>query len=237
LRNFARGKLGPALARLGWTAKPNEPTTDSLLRDVLIDALSSLDDRPTIDEAKRRFHAWTDNGADLPGSIRGSVLRATARGADAGEFDKLLTRAQSESDRAQQQNLLTALAGVRDPSLAQRVLDQSLADWVAPTTRSQVVVQVAQAGEHAALAWRFAQAHYADLVEPLDPTARWEFAASIVAGSSDAARADELRDFTETRIPADARQPVQRVVEEIKFRADKKTRLATAVEQWIAAHP
>ncbi len=168
LRNFARGKLGPALARLGWSAKPNEPTTDSLLRDVLIDALSSLDDRPAIDEAKRRFHAWADNGAELPGSIRGVVLRAAGRGADAGEFDLLLAKAQGEADRAQQQNLLTALAGVRNPQLAQRVLDVSLQDWVPPTSRSSLVVQVAQAGEHAGLAWNFAQAHYEKLVEPLD---------------------------------------------------------------------
>jgi aminopeptidase N len=236
LRNFARSKFGPALARLGWSAKPNEPTTDSLLRDVLIDALSTLDDQPTIGEAKRRFHDWAERGGDLPGSIRGVVLRATGRGADAREFEQLLAKAQTEQDHAQRQNLLTALAGVRDPQLAQRVLDTALADWVAPTARSTVVVQVAQAGEHAALAWRFAQAHYDQLVEPLDATAKWDFAASLVAGSSDAARAQELREFTETRIPADARQPVQRVVEEINFRADKKNRLAAAVEQWIAAH-
>ncbi|GIL40369.1 M1 family metallopeptidase [Roseiterribacter gracilis] len=236
LRNFARSKLGPAMARLGWSAKANEPTTDSLLRDVLIDALSSFDDEPTLQEAKRRFHDWTAGG-DLPGSIRGVVLRATARGADTSEFELLLGKAQSEEDHAQRQNLLTALAGVRNPQLAQRVLDTSLADWVPPTSRASVVVQVAQAGEHAALAWRFAQAHYDKLIEPLDATAKWDFAASIVAGSSDATRAQELREFTETRIPADARQPVQRVVEEINFRADKKNRLAAAVEQWVAAHP
>ncbi|MDB5366747.1 MAG: aminopeptidase [Rhodospirillales bacterium] len=237
LRSFARGRLGPALERIGWRAKANEPTTDSLLREVLIDALSSLDDAPTIEEAKRRFHAWNEQGANLPGSIRGAVLRATGRGADAGEFDALLAKAQAEQDHGRQLVYLTALAGTRNPQLAQRVLDLALADWVPPTTRSVVVVQVAQAGEHAALAWRFAQAYYDKLVEPLDATARWEFAASIVAGSSDARRAEDLRDFTETRIPADARQPVQRVTEEINFRADKKNRLAANVERWVAVHP
>jgi aminopeptidase N len=237
LRDFAQARLAPALLRLGWVPKRDEKMTDALLRETLIDALSSFDHRPTIEEAKRLFHRWAEEGDALPAAIRGAVLRATGRGADAREFDLLLAKARAAEDHDERQVLLSALAGVRDAGLAQRALDLSLADWVSPTTRPVIVTQVAQAGEHAALAWHFAQENYEFLTEPLDASGRWDFAASIVAGSSDVARADELRDFTEGRIPADARQPVRRAVEEIRFRADKKARLASRVARWIASHP
>ncbi|HZZ68250.1 MAG TPA: M1 family metallopeptidase, partial [Phenylobacterium sp.] len=125
-RAFARARLEPVLARLGWDAKPGEPDNDALLRTTLLTTLGRLDDPAVVAEAKRRFAAWLAAPDSLTGATRQTVLRIVADHADAAIWDQLHTLAQSATDPTDKTRFYRYLGVSHDPALADRALALAL---------------------------------------------------------------------------------------------------------------
>ena len=70
-RAFARGRLNPVLARLGWDVHPGESDNETLLRATILTKLGDFDDAAVIAEARRRWGVarWLGDDFAMPRSF------------------------------------------------------------------------------------------------------------------------------------------------------------------------
>ena len=120
---FARDRLSPLLAQIGWEVRPGEPANAAILRERLIGVLSTLNDPAVIAEARRRYAAADTDPSALAAGLRNIVIRVVGAHADAATFDDLLQRAQTAASPLERTLYQTALTRAQDPALGQRAID------------------------------------------------------------------------------------------------------------------
>ncbi len=233
---WERAWLRAPLARLGWAAKPGEPTTDGNFRVSVITRLGRLGDEAVIAEARRRFEEFLREPLSLAGSLRDPVFAIVGRHADAATWEKLHAMARAAEKTEDQNRYYAALQGVKDEALARRTLalalteDRPFAQWFG------IVSSVAS--EHPVLAWEFARAHAAELIAKVPESGafatRNTYFAGIAAPFADATRADELEDFVREKVGPNAAAETAKVAEAIRFKAAFKTRELGRIDAWIA---
>jgi aminopeptidase N len=234
-RAFARGVLTPVLAGIGWDPQPGQGDKVSLTRAALIRALGSFDATDTLTEAQRRLAADGTDPTALPPGIRLAVITAVAQHADAATFDRLHALAAGTTDALARRQLYVALGAVRDPALAQKVLDLSLTPEVGTTIAPQLILAVADANPD--LAWRFITAHVDAVEASLDQMQRYEFFAGVARRSADPARIGELNAYAEAHVPATGRQGIAKAVGEIAYHAKVARDRLPQVDGWLATLP
>ncbi|MBB6253435.1 M1 family metallopeptidase [Nitrospirillum iridis] len=234
-RAYARGVLAPVLAHIGWDPQPGQGDKVGLARTALIRALGTVDAPETLTEAERRLAADTTDPTALPPGIRLPVITVVAQHADTATFARLHALASATTDALARRQLYVALGAVRDPALAQRVLDMTLTPEVETTTAPSIIRAVADSNPD--LAWRFITAHVDAVEGTLDQMQRYEFFADIARKSSDPARAADLAAYAEAHVPASGRQGIAKASGEIAFRAKVVQDRLPQVDAWLAAQP
>lgn len=233
-RAYARARLAPVLARVGWDPRPGEGDNTPALRDALVRALSDFDDPGVQAEAQRRFQAALRQPGSLSGALAQTVQAAAARHADEAVWEQirqLARTAPSSSERARYYGLL---GRAKDPALADKTLALALSGEPPPTTAPAMIAAVAAL--HPDKAFAFALAHRAAVEALLEPTSRASFFANLARGSRDKAMLKKLDAFADT-IPASSRGEVRKAVAEIRNRRDFEDRGAAEIDRWLAANP
>jgi aminopeptidase N len=233
-RAFARARLAPAFARLGWDAKPGEADNAAILRTTLLAALGQFDDPAVIAEAKRRFTAWLTAPDSLSGSARQTVLRIVAAHADAATWDRLHALAQRATDPTDKTRLYRYLGAAADPALADRALTLSLTSEPPATDAPELISSVA--GNFPDKAFDFAVAHRGQVDAMVEPTSRTTFFASIGGTSREAAMNVKLSAFA-TTVPPSTRGEVAKALASIAYRQEVIARRLPEIDRWLAAHP
>ena len=233
-RAFGRRVLAPALAKIGWDAKPGEPAGAAVAREELIVVLGLLNDPQTVAEARRRFALFQKDPSALPAGLRKPVLNVVARHADAATFDAIFTMAKAAVDSQEKSQDLRALARVEDPALAQKYMDRLLTPDV-PSSLAPRLLR-ALAVNHVDMAWQFAVAHKAQIDALLDSSARLEDYTSLLSGTSDVKYADMVHAFALQNYSAGGRRPSDKVEASIRHRAEVKSQRLPEIDRWLAAH-
>jgi aminopeptidase N len=232
-QEYARSILRPTFDELGWEPKKNESPRDSLLRASLIAALGDLNDREIITACKKRFEKFVVDPASLAPDLRASVCFVIGQNADDATWNKLHDLGLKTTSIEEKQNYYDALAGARDPKLAAKALQISLTDEL-PTSRAlHNVGKVARYSGHPDLAWDFAKANMKGLLEKTDALGANTFAPSLFVFFSEKARADELKTYAKSNLPATSAKEVAKAVDEVEFRAEFKQRLMPQLSSWI----
>ena len=232
-RAYARAILRPTFDELGWEPKKHESPRDSLLRASLIVALGDLNDQETIAGCKRRFETFVVDPALLAPDLRASVLLVVGQNADDTTWNKLHQLGLTTTSIEEKQDYYDALAAARDPKLATRALQISLTDEL-PTSRAlHLVGRVARYTGHPDLAWDFAKANMKALLEKTDAVGANSFAPSLFVFFSEKSRADELKAYAKSNLPAESAKEVAKVVDEVEFRSEFKKRIVPQLAAWI----
>src|SRR3954469_21366788 len=137
----ASKRLGPVLARIGWTTKPGEPAPVTVLRSELIGTLGDMGDPAVVAEANRLYASGDPLATS--GGLRSTILAVVARNIDAAGWERLHAPAKAETNPLVKASLYRALGSARDPALAQRALDLALTDEPGATTSSAIIGSVA----------------------------------------------------------------------------------------------
>jgi aminopeptidase N len=230
---YARSILRPAFNELGWEPKKNESARDALLRASLIVALADLNDQEIIAGCKQRFEKFVVDPASLAPDLRASVCFVVGQNADEATWNKLHELGLKTTSIEEKQNYYDALAAARDPKLAGKALQISLSDEL-PTSRAlHLIGKVARSSGRPDLAWDFAKANMKALLEKTDAIGANTFAPSLFFFFSEKARADELKAYAKSNLPATSAKEVAKAVDEIEFRAEFKQRLVPQLNNWI----
>jgi aminopeptidase N len=230
---YARAILRPTFDELGWEPKKNESPRDSLLRASLIVALGDLNDQEIIDVCKQRFEKFVVDPGSVPPDLRASIFFVVGQNADDATWNKLHELGLKTTSIEEKQNYYDALAAARDPKLAEKALQISLTDEL-PTSRAlHLAGKVARYSEHPDLAWDFAKANMKALLEKTDAVGANSFAPSLFVFFSEKSRADELKAYAKSNLPAASAKEVAKAVDEVEFRAEFKKRLVPQLNNWI----
>lgn len=221
--SFARGRLAPKLAAIGWDATATESPSVAILRDALIETLAKLGDEAVLGEAKTRFEAALTNPDSLKGDIRRAVTRAVAMRADAATWDRLAKMAADAPTPLEQRFYLDALTYVEDAALAQKTLELAVSDAVPKQYGPRMIQNTAQ--RQPDLAWDFVTTHQDEINERVDEMSRFRFVPSIARASSDPQRAKELEQFFKEKMPdapvTDMKRAQGRIVTDGEVRTDR----------------
>jgi aminopeptidase N len=228
---YARARLAPDLARLGWTPGPDELSSVRALRANLIASLAEFDDPAVIAEARRLFASGAVEG--LSPDLRYAVQAVVARRADVASWEALRRQAGTASSARDRERLYRLLGMARDPALADRALALALSDEPPATIRPGIIAAVAD--RYPEKAFDFALAHRAEIEALLEPDSRVIYFANLASGSRDAALIPKLQAYGAT-IPASSRGEIDKAVGAIQRRKMFAELRAPQIERWLATH-
>jgi aminopeptidase N len=233
-RVFARRRLNPVLARLGWDVHPGEPDNDAVLRGTVLTKLGDFDDAAVIAEARRRFAAYLVNPDTLGGSTRETVLKIVANNADTATWDQIHSLAKAATSPTDKSRLYALLGASHDPVLADKALALALSDEPPNTVRPVIIKSVADVFPERA--FDFALANRVAIEAMLEPNERYRFFADRASGARDLATAEKLAAYAEAYVPATARGDVTKAIASIRYRAKVIAERLPDIDRWIAAH-
>jgi aminopeptidase N len=200
----------------------------------LIVALGDLNDQEVIDGCKQRFEKFVADPPSLAPDLRASIFLVVGQNADDPTWNKLHELGLKTTSIEEKQNYFDALAAARDPKLAGKALQISLTDEL-PTSRVlHNVGKVARYSGHPDLAWEFAKANMKGLLAKTDALAANTFAPGLFVFFSEKSRADELKTYAKSNLPATGAKEVAKAVDEVEFRAEFKKRLAPQLTAWTS---
>ena len=232
-QQYGRSVLRPTFEELGWEPKRGEPPSAGNLRASLISALGDLNDLDVIASCRKHFEKYLADPASLSPDLRAPVFAVVGRDADENTWSELHELGVKTSSTEEKQNYYNALACATDPKLVKETLAIALTDEL-PTSRAIFLVsRVARDSGHPDIAWEFAKANMKALLAKVDAAGANRYAPSLFTFFSDDSRADELKNYAKKNLPRASAVEVAKVVDEIQFRAEFKTRLATQLNAWI----
>jgi aminopeptidase N len=233
-RAWARARLQPLMARLGWTPRAGEAANLSILRATVIRALGAFDDAAVIAEAQKRFAAYVATPSSLDKSIRDAVLDVVAEHADAKTWEQLHQLALHAKSPLEKNDLFEELGAARDPALAQKALTLVFSNEVDATNGPNIIRAVAQ--QHPQMAFDFAVANLQRLYVVLEPDSRAEYLPDLAAGGHDEALVGKLDAFAAGHIPQSARSSVVRADGQIRLAESLRSTRVPEIDRWIAAN-
>src|SRR6266536_3817071 len=232
-QRYERSLLRPTFETLRWEPKANKAPAAGNLRASLIVALGDLNDPEIIAGCCERFEKYLTDPQSLGPDLRSPVFAIVGRYADEKTWNQLHDLGLKTTSVEEKQNYYNALAGATDPRLVKKTLPISLTDELSTSRAVFLVSMVARESDHADIAWDFAKANMKALLAKTDALGANRYAPSLFTFFSDDSRADELKAYGKTNLPAESATDVAKAVDEIQFRSEFKKRLAPQLSAWI----
>jgi aminopeptidase N len=236
-QQYARAVLRPAFDRVGWAAKPGEPSKIAFLRASLIRGLGLLNDSDIIAGCRSRFDRFVSDPTTVPPDLRPTIFAVVGRYADSGTWEKLHKLGLKTTSTEEKQYYYEALGNAIDPKLIMRTIAIALTDEL-PTSRAAALLPfAARQGERPELVWDYAQAHMKALLAKQDALAVNGFAGGLFTFFSNPKDAETLERYAKANLPPSAARSVAKAIDEIGFRAEFRQRLVPELKAWMeAAH-
>jgi aminopeptidase N len=169
----------------------------------------------------------------LSPDLRRAVLSIVGRYADEQTWNELHQLGLKTTSIEEKQNYYDALASAIDPKLVKKTLAIALTDEL-PTSRAIFLVsQVARESGHPDIAWDFAGANMKALLAKADALGVYTYAPRLFTFFSDDSRAEVLKKYSKSSLPAASAPEVAKAIDEIQFRSELKKRLEPLVTAWI----
>ena len=235
-RIYARKLLWTAFSGLGWLPQHGEETEATLLRSRLIAELGALNDPEVMVEARRRFAALVRDRTAVPLALREPIAKAVAYSADQEIYADLLRLAREQESDQERMIYYRALAGARDAELIEQTVLIARSDAKLPPAQTlPFLEQAARESGDPDRVWRLVFTHRSEILERLSGLQRQQALSRIARASANPEVAFELRWADVTRANRGMRRFADEAAEEIEFKADLRTTLVPAVQQWIQA--
>ncbi len=124
LEALVRDRLGPIMARLGFSPQGGESDLERQLRGDLLGALGTLGNDTTVQARARELYRSDPTLLDPP--VLSAAIAIDAFAGGPAEYDGALSRFKTARTPQEEQRYLYALAGFRQPELLARTLDRTL---------------------------------------------------------------------------------------------------------------
>ncbi len=178
LRRFVVKALGPLANKLGWTRGTKDTDEIHALRLRVVPWVAVAGDAKLAKQGTKLARQWLADRKSVPDDIADAALDVAAATGDAALFDDVLAAARASTDHREQGRLLGALAGFRDPSLAEQALGVVISGEFDLRETSRIVYGILATRETREVAWKFVS----DNIDTLLGAMREDEAGGAIAG-------------------------------------------------------
>jgi puromycin-sensitive aminopeptidase len=168
-RSFVRGQVRPALDRVGWEAREDDPDLTKALRGALFSGLGALGGDPEVLALAREIELEARSGAADP-SLATAALSVIASVGGPEEFDAFLAARKAAPTPQEELRYLVALPEFRDPALLGRALRLAETDAVRPQNAPQFYARALANRDQGPLAWSYVRDRWDEMVGRLAPS-------------------------------------------------------------------
>ena len=228
---YATQQLSTVMARVSWQAQPDESSTTAKLRELLIDALSEMQDPKTVQQVR---HYFNHQSSDLPAALNNVITRTVAMTADSLLWEQLHAKALAETSSMIKDNDYLALATAIDPALAQRALDLALTDEPNPTISAAMIEAVAN--HYPDMAFDFCMNHLEHINKLVDSNSRSRYIPRIATESADPAMKTKLQNYAKNNLAKTAWGDTKTALAAINYQIYIRQKRLPEVNAWLAAH-
>ncbi|MDQ1508518.1 MAG: puromycin-sensitive aminopeptidase, partial [Actinomycetota bacterium] len=148
--------LAPAFARLGWDPAPTDDARTRQLRGVVLDAMGTLVEDPSVIARARE----TDPDSATDPDVASACVAIVASAGDDETFDDYVRRAAAARTPQAQLRYLYALGAFPTADLALRAARYAMSDDVRPQNGPFVIQRALRNREHGPLVWAFVRDHW-----------------------------------------------------------------------------
>ncbi len=197
-RRFARARLAPEFATLGWDERKDDSAQTKQLRTHLLSSLSTLDDvqviagRVAVLPPSRQTRPRCRRSCAAPCSVSSPAMPTRPPGTHCMPWRRRKPRRCCAISHTRCWPTQRPCAGAARPALA-------LTDEPGATTGAGMIGDVAR--EHPELAFDFALAHRTQVDTLIDSTSRARYYPHLAAGSSKLETVDKIKAYAESTWP------------------------------------
>jgi puromycin-sensitive aminopeptidase len=159
-RDRVRDLVRPAMDRLGWEERPDDPDLDRELRGDLIRALGILGDDPETQAQAREAEVEARNGGKVPPAVAAAAVDVVAASGGPEDYEAFRARSKVAPTPQEEDRYLFALTRFRDPALMERTLVSTLSDDVRPQDAPFVLARATINRELGPQGWDFIAANW-----------------------------------------------------------------------------
>ncbi|ESO01139.1 hypothetical protein HELRODRAFT_175168 [Helobdella robusta] len=246
---FLRKLFTPIMGTIGWEPKESEGPLTAMLRSLVISQLGRNDDKDVVEEAKKRFEQYCNDGVKLSSDLRGAHLKrhefynifkvysiALGHGGEK-EFESLLKLYKTADLQEEKVRILRALGSVKSTDLINKVLDFAIGKDVRSQDTVFGILGVTGSAEGRDLAWKFVKKNWNELHERYQ--GGFLLARLIKGTTEDFASEDCLKDieeFFKVHPAPSAERNIKQSLENIKLNISQLERDAPVVREFLASY-
>lgn len=241
LRVFSLGIFGAQAARLGWSVKPAELHSDSMLRPSMIRRAGLLGDQGIVAECKSRFDAFAAGDHDsINPDLRGAVYSTVMKYGGIPEFDTLV-KLYSEFDAQDQKvTILRSMGSAKLPEVHAAIVSWAMSGAVRDQDITSVVGPLAANPGARTFMWSWFKAHYNELHKRFY-TGSFLFGRIVSAVcqpfATEEAASEMSLYFSQSELPTDAvKRAIEQSIESVHANAKWLNQCRGPVSDWLASH-
>ncbi len=233
-RAFARELYTPIAKHIGWTKKPNEKHTDSLLRGAMLYQFANYGDEQTIERAQQYFWQFVQGKRNISPDFRGFIYQTMGDYGGKKEFDTLLELHATEQLTEEKLRLSRALGLFRNSNLISKTLTFAFSKHVRAQDAYGILASVWVNPKGRDKAWEFMKANWAMLLERYGQGGHMlsRFVELTELHNSEEAAHDMERFFKTHQTPG-ADRAVQQALEKVRSNATWLKRERDNIGDWL----
>lgn len=161
LEAFVRGRIGPAVADLGWVPRSGESELTKQLRGELIGAQGKLGNDPAIQQrAAELYRAYRNDATAVDPNVVPSLVAILAHTGDATRYDEFNERFRTAATPQEERRYLFSLAAFQPKALLERTLARTISGEIRTQDAPFLVSAILGNVYGRELAWAFVKTNW-----------------------------------------------------------------------------
>ncbi|XP_076380001.1 puromycin-sensitive aminopeptidase isoform X3 [Megalopta genalis] len=165
---FGRSLMHDIRNKLGWDPKPNESHCDTLLRSLVLDRMAVLNDRDTIEEAKKRFELHVSRKTLLSADLRSPVYKAVLSNGNNETYQTMLKLYRETDLHEEKDRILKALGAIKDEAILAEILEFAMSVEVRAQDAVYAIMSASMTYKGRLMAWEFIKKHWETIHDRYD---------------------------------------------------------------------
>jgi puromycin-sensitive aminopeptidase len=161
LESFVRGRIGPAIADLGWVPRSGENELTGQLRGELIGTQGKLGNDPVIQQrAAELYLAYCNDATAVDPNVVPSLVAILAHTGDEPRYDEFNERFRTAATPQEERRYLFSLASFQPKALLERTLTRSISGEIRTQDAPFLVSAILGNVYGRELAWAFVKTNW-----------------------------------------------------------------------------
>jgi puromycin-sensitive aminopeptidase len=235
LEAFVRGRIGPAVADLGWEPKNGESELTKQLRGELIGAQGKLGNDPAIQRrAAEMYRMYRNDLAAVDPNIVPSLIAILAHTGDATRYEEFNERFRTAATPQEERRYLFSLASFQPKALFEHTLTRTISGEIRTQDAPFLVSAILGNVYGRELAWAFVKTNWEKMDQLFPKQGLRRMCGGIVSLATPALERD-VHDFFTTRKIDLGGKTLEQYLEQLRIGVNMRERDGIVLRQYLQA--